>query len=311
MVALVTGSAGFIGSHICEELVKMGIVTVGIDDLSAGTLDNIKHLKADSLFKQVKVDVTDKEALSELFEHYKIDVIFHNAASKKNVCLTNPQRDCDVNAKGTLNLLQLAHKHKISKFVHASTGSVYGEPVYIPQNETHPLNPASYYGVSKLAGERYVNVFHQLYGMNTTILRYFHVIGERQSSHPQFGGVVSIFINKIKNSEQVTIFGDGTQERSFTYVKDVVNANIQAWKNPASNGQVYNCASGIKVTVSELADDLMELMNNDVGINYKDWMIGDIKVFDIDNFKIKRDFNLEFTEYKESLRKTLRGSNAV
>jgi UDP-glucose 4-epimerase len=302
--ALVTGGAGFIGSHLVEELVKMGIDTISIDNYFAGKEENLAHLKQYPNFKEVKCDVLDFEQLDELYKG--VEIIFHQAASKKTICMTNPRLDLDINAKGAFNLLELAVKHKIKKFVHASTGSVYGEAQYFPQDEQHPLIPSSYYGVSKLAGEKYAKTFNHLYGLNTTVLRYFHVYGPRQESS-DVGGVVSIFTRKMLKGEPIKIYGDGTQQRSFTYVKDVVKANLMSAASKKSEAQVYNCASGIKVTVKELADmvaDILGIKNQE--IIYDDWMPGDIKVFDIDNKKIRGDFGIEFvTNFREGLEQTV------
>ena len=290
--ALVTGGAGFIGSHICEELVKLGIEVISVDDYSAGKEKNHAHLDQYPNFKAVKCDITDLEELSKHFTG--VDIVFHNAASKKNICLKDPRRDLDVNAKGTFNLLDLAHKNGVKKFVHASTGSVYGEAQYTPQDEKHPLEPASYYGVSKLAGERYVLLFHKIFGMDTTVLRYFHVFGPRQESN-EFGGVVSIYVRNMVNGETPIIFGDGTQERSFTYVKDVVMANFLAATKPETNGKAYNCASGISVTIKQLCDKAIEHFGKTgtVKPEYRDWTIGDIKTFNVDNSQLK-SLGMEF-----------------
>jgi UDP-glucose 4-epimerase len=244
-------------------------------------------------FREVECDVTDVARLEPLFDG--VDVVFHQAASKKTVCLRNPARDLEINAGGTLALLQLSVQHKIIKFVHASTGSVYGEARYHPQDEEHPLAPTSYYGVSKLAGERYVHVFDRIHGLDTTILRYFHVYGPRQESS-DVGGVVSIFVRRLLSHQPITIFGDGTQQRSFTYVKDVVKANLlAAMSGVRSRGQVFNCASGIKVTVGQLADMCaISLGVKNPTIQYGDWVSGDIKVFDIDNRRIRETLGMEF-----------------
>ncbi|MCB0356118.1 MAG: SDR family NAD(P)-dependent oxidoreductase, partial [Bdellovibrionales bacterium] len=203
---IVTGGAGFIGSHLCEELVHLGAEVHSVDNFSSGKEINIQFLKGHSNFYSHDVDITNKEALDQIMQG--VDIVFNNAASKKNICLMDPHRDLEVNAGGTLNLLELSMKHSVKKFIHASTGSVYGEPYIFPTTESHPYNPVSYYGVSKLAGERYVNTFNHLYGLNTTILRYFHVYGPRQESN-EFGGVVSIFLRNILEKKDLTIFGDG------------------------------------------------------------------------------------------------------
>jgi len=284
--ALVTGGGGFIGSHICEELVKSGIQVVSLDDYSAGKEENCALLEGYSNFRSVHCDITDMNNLPRHFEG--VDLVFHNAASKKNVCLRDPRRDLEVNAKGAYNMLELSKAFKVKKFVHASTGSVYGEAQYYPQDEEHPLRPVSYYGVSKLAGERYVILYNRIYGLNTTVLRYFHVYGPRQESN-EFGGVVAIFTRNMLKGETPMIFGDGTQERSFTYVKDVVKANLIAATNSGSSGEVYNCASGISVTIRELCDKVIEFFGKtgEVKPRYENWLVGDIRKFNIDNSKIK------------------------
>lgn len=302
--ALVTGGAGFIGSHIVEELVHIGVETISIDNYFAGKHENLAHLKQYPHFHEVECDVTD---LAELEKHVPgVEVIFHEAASKKTICLNDPRRDLAINAEGTFNLSELAVKYNIKKFVHASTGSVYGEAQYYPQDEDHPLVPTSYYGVSKLAGEKYVKVFDHLYDLNTTVLRYFHVYGPRQESS-DVGGVVSIFTRRMLAGQPITIFGDGTQQRSFTYVKDVVRANLLAATNPATRGNVYNCASGITITIKELADLIGDILDiHDQIINYGDWTPGDIKVFNIDNTKIQETLGLDFlTDFRQGLELTI------
>ena len=218
--ALVTGGAGFIGSHLIEELLNEGLEVVSIDNYSTGKKSNLEEFYNHPNLSQVDCDICDYQRVKKYFKG--VDVVFHQAASKKTICLKDPRKDLDVNAKGTFNILELARHFGVKKVVHASTGSVYGEAKYLPQNEAHPLNPASYYGVSKLAAERYVDVFRHSHGLDTTILRYFHVYGARQDSSED-GGVVSIFIRLMLSGKPVTIFGDGTQLRSFTYVKDIVN----------------------------------------------------------------------------------------
>lgn len=302
--ALVTGGAGFIGSHVVEELVGMGVDTISIDDYFAGKEENLAHLKGASNFHEVKCDVTDRDGLARHFDG--VDVVFHQAASKKTICLNNPPRDLEINALGTFHLLELARDTGVKKFVHVSTGSVYGEAQYHPQDEKHPLVPTSYYGVSKLAGERYAKCFDMLYDLDTTVLRYFHVYGPRQESS-EVGGVVSIFTRTMLQGKPITIFGDGTQQRSFTWVKDVVRANVLAAITPDARGQAYNCASGITITIQELADMVADILHvDDLQINYEDWLVGDIKVFDIDNSKIKRDLGLEFlTDFRKGLEMTV------
>jgi nucleoside-diphosphate-sugar epimerase len=292
---IVTGGGGFIGSHLCEALAGCGAEVYCLDDFSAGKRSNVAFLDSPSFHVAAK-DVCDRDhEMDALFEGAA--VVFHNAASKKNVCLLNPQRDLDVNAGGTLNLLQYAMKHRVPKFVHASTGSVYGEPRLFPTDERHPFEPVSYYGVSKLAGERYVDVFHRLHGLNTTILRYFHVYGPRQESN-EFGGVVSIFARRIVNGQNPVVFGHGEQVRSFTWVKDLVAANLAAAVAPRANGEAYNAASGIKVTVNELARRMLALLDPSarLRVEHAEPLVGDIMNFDVDNRKIREHLGIEFNQ---------------
>jgi len=299
--ALVTGGAGFIGSHICEELVKTGIDVISTDNYISGKEANHAHLDGLKNFEALHCDVLNYHEMDRIVQG--VDVIFHQAASKKTVCLHNPHKDLDVNAHGTFYLLESAVRHDVKKFVHASTGSVYGEAQYRPQDEKHPLNPTSYYGCSKLAGERYVKAFEHLYGLDTTVLRYFHVYGSRQESS-DVGGVVAIFAKKILSGEQITIYGDGTQQRSFTYVKDVVNANLKAMNY---EGGLFNCASGICVTVGELAKLIGKILGKKVDIEYKDWQPGDIKEFKIDNRLIRGSLKMGFVNnLEEGLKETLK-----
>ena len=290
---VVTGGAGFIGSHLCEELVALGATVVCLDDFSAGKERNIAFLREHANFSVVRADVSHPAGLDQVFAD--TDTVFHNAASKKNVCLVDPAKDLHVNAGGALNLLEHARRHQVRKFVHASTGSVYGEPTVFPTDESHPLRPVSYYGVSKLAGERYVDVFHRLYGLDTSILRYFHVYGPRQESN-EFGGVVSIFLRNLAEKKPLTIFGDGHQVRSFTWVKDLVRANVACATRPAATGQVYNAASGISVSIADLAHKMNALLQGGVPVVHGPPLLGDIMHFEVSNQKIRRELGIEFEQ---------------
>jgi len=295
--AMVTGGAGFIGSHICESLLADGIEVISYDNYSAGKPENLAPLRSkygDQLI-DVAGDVLNVDYLRHEMEG--MDCVFHNAASKKNICMHDPRLDLQVNAEGTFNVMEAAVDLGVKKVVHASTGSVYGEPVELPQTESHSLKPLSFYGVSKLAGDRYAYMFAKQAGLDVTILRYFHVYGPRQDNGP-FGGVVSIFAHNILDIKPVTIYGDGLQERSFTYVKDVVRINRMVAELPG-HGEVYNCASGISVTIEELARELMALADIEVPIIYTHPLEGDIQHFCMDPSKVKSlgfEFEMPFTE---------------
>jgi len=300
---LVTGGAGFIGSHLVESLVRRGIEVVSFDDYSAGKSENLASVRGSPNFTEVAGDVTDPRAVREAMRG--MDTVFHEAASKKTVCMRDPSRDLAVNGGGTLLLLQAAVELGVEKFVHASTGSVYGEPVTLPQAESHPLRPVSYYGVSKLAGESYVNTFSHLFGLDVTVLRYFHVYGPRQESS-DVGGVVSIFLRRALQRQPLVIHGDGSQMRSFTWVGDVVEANTRAATLPVSRGKTYNCASGIRVTVKDLASKVIARTGMQIGVEHVDPLPGDIRVFDVDNRLIGRELGLQFeTDFDRGLGFTL------
>jgi UDP-glucose 4-epimerase len=235
----------------------------------------------------------------------EIDVVFHNAAAKKTICLEDPRRDLEVNAEGSFNVFDLGVEYDVDKIVYASTGSVYGEPTEFPQTETHPLNPNSYYGVSKLAGERYAMVFEDMHGLDVSVIRYFHVYGPRQEDDDDVGGVIAIWAKRLANDDRLIVYGDGTQQRSFTYVDDVVRANIFVANNPETRGEAYNCASGITVSLNDLIDVMKTKFDKDVPVEYQDWRPGDIKKFEVSNEKIT-ELGFEFeTDFKDGIDETV------
>ena len=291
--ALVTGGAGLVGSNLVDDLLEAGFDVVCRDDLSAGVASNLDTAREyGSRFVEVVGDISDTATVDRAMDG--IDVVFHEAVSKNTVCMRDPHRDLEVNAGGTLELLLAAVRHGVKKFVHASTGSVYGQATVFPTPEDAPLAPVSYYGVSKLAAERYVHAIHSLHGLATTILRYFHVFGPRQDSS-DVGGVVPIFIRRALAGQRVDVYGDGTQLRAFTFVKDVTAINIVAARSPQSTGQVYNCASDNRVTIAQLAETVLQLLGRNASeIDFHAWRAGDIKYFDISNARLKEHLGYDF-----------------
>jgi nucleoside-diphosphate-sugar epimerase len=290
---LVTGGAGFIGSHIVERCLRVGAYVIALDDLSAGRYQNIEKHESDPRFKFIKKSITDDSEWDFL---RSVDIIFNNAASKKNVCLNNPSRDLEVNGGGVLNLLIQSKARGVTRFIHASTGSVYGEPKIFPTTEQHPLSPVSFYGVSKLTGEKYVSLFGSQFGMQITNLRYFHVYGPRQESN-EFGGVIAIFARNILNGENLSVHGSGNQLRSFTWVDDLVDANLLAAVSPASIGKEYNVASGVKVKIVELAEGMLNQAGLPLSrIKYESRLVGDIDYFEVSSDKIKEELGLRFVQ---------------
>jgi UDP-glucose 4-epimerase len=286
MKYIVIGGAGFIGSHLCEELENQGHQVWSVDDYSGGYEENLNHLNTE----QVRWDITDVRAgLSNLFKRIQPDGVFNQAASKKTVCLANPARDLEVNIKGAFNVA-LTCKEQNIRLVHASTGSVYGEAKGM-QDESHPTNPVSYYGISKLAGEKYASFI-----CDAVVLRYFHVYGTRQESKDDKGGVLAIWRRRLEEGKPIILYGDGTQERSFTHVKDVAMANIVAMEK----GQgVYNVASGYTYTLNDMINILRT--RYDVVIAQQDWQEGDVKKFYVDNTRISNLMKKEWVRLQEGM----------
>jgi UDP-glucose 4-epimerase len=302
--AAVTGGAGFIGSNLCEALVEQGVEVTCIDNLVAGKMENIANLLDRPNFRFAEVDVTGLDALVQAFEG--CDIVFHNAASKNTVCQIDPELDLRVNGWGGWCVAEAARRTGVQKVVHASTGSVYGELREHPQTEEHPLAPRSFYGNSKLAGENYLRSHMEYHGApRYSVLRYFHVYGPRQESG-EFGGVIPIFIRRALAGEPLVIYGDGSQVRSFTFVLDDVNANIALANSRAADGEIYNAASGIKVTVLELAHKILRLLDReDLDIRFEPWRAGDIRNFDVDNAKISSVGVAFPTGFDDGLQQTL------
>ena len=267
---------------------------------SEGSDRNVEHLLDHPKFTLVRDSLVDWAAAADLSG---IDYVFHQAASKNTVSLRDPELDLMVNGLATLRLLLAAQRGGVRKFVHGSTGSVYGQ-LREKQDEEHPKDPVSFYGVSKLAGESYCRVVHEIYGLDYTVFRYYHVIGPRQDDS-DVGGVVPIFVRRCLERRPLTIYGTGEQVRSFTSVHDVVAANIRAAiLGPQSTGY-FNCASGIRVTIQELADFVISETEADVEIEYADWRPGDILSFDVDNSKT-RGLGIEFnTDWRSVVREVI------
>lgn len=220
---LVTGGCGFIGSHITDALIKEGHKVVAMDNLSSGSLNN---LNVDADFFQA--DITNKQDLELLFDRYPIEAVCHHAAQiSVGVSMEDPQLDVNTNVIGIINLLQMCAKHKVKRFVFASSAAIYGNPEYLPIDEAHPKNPLSFYGLSKLMSEQCIRIFANSNDMTYGILRYANVYGPRQRSEGE-GGVVAVFMNQMISGKDCHIHGDGKQTRDFIYVKDIANANVKA-----------------------------------------------------------------------------------
>lgn len=262
--ALVTGGAGFVGSHLVDTLVALGARVTVVDDLSAGSLENLYN-SLDDLAYFTDADVADEERMRCIFQMASPRVVFHQAASKRRQCEGAIYRDLEVNAKGALVVAELCHEFGVERVVHASTGSVYGWPVEDEVTEMHPMEPLTHYGVSKLAGDRYMQMYHRARGLQTTILRYYQVYGPRQRSADGAGGVVAIFCRRAAQGEPLFVHGNGRQAKTFTWVGDVVKANLEAATRPGTEGRVYNVSSGEQTCVLNLARRVASLAVREVG----------------------------------------------
>lgn len=241
---LVTGGAGFIGSHIVAKLLEEGHEVVILDDLSNGS--NL-HPKA----QHIKASITDEKALLEATKG--CHTVFHLAAEiSVPKSLENPQATLEVNAQGTLKLLQAMQTNQVQNIVYSSTSAVYGDTGQTKNHEDQVPMPLSPYAYGKVMGEYYIKTFHSLYGIKGSILRYFNVYGPGQDPNSPYAAVIPIFKRKVQNQEPITIFGDGLQSRDFIHVSDVVQANLLAMQKP-QDAAVINIASGRSVTLNELA----------------------------------------------------------
>jgi UDP-glucose 4-epimerase len=267
---LVTGGAGFVGSHLVETLINTGASVIVLDDLSTGKMENIKHVK-----KRFEIVIDDVRKRNVLEKIGKVDIIFHEAARALLPSFEDPNLDLQVNAGGTINILEMARKCD-ARVIHASSGSVYGNPIELPISENHPLNPISPYGASKLTAEIYCNFYFREYSLFATCLRYFNVYGPRQAVSEEMG-VIPIFIAKVLAEKNPVIFGDGKQTRDFTHVSDVVNANLLAATTEKAKGKIVNIGTGTEISILNLASMILKLCKSGLDPAFSDPKPGDIR----------------------------------
>ena len=256
---LVTGGAGFIGSHIADAFISQGHDVVIVDNLETGNFENVNKKAAFYL-----LDIRSKE-MEKVFQMEQIDVVCHQAAQMDvRRSVRDPLFDADVNVKGTLNLLQNAVKYNVKRVLFASTGgAIYGEQDTFPCDETHPTRPVSPYGITKLSVEKYLFFYADTYGLPYTVFRYANVYGPRQNPHGE-AGVVAIFSEKLLNGEQPVINGDGRQTRDYVFVGDVVRANLAGLNAPEN--ETFNIGTGIETDVNRIFD----LINAETGAKAKE-----------------------------------------
>lgn len=297
MKILVTGGAGFIGSHIVDLLIARGDQVVVVDNLVSGKEENIHP---DAAF--YRLDLTSKDLL-EVFEREKPEVVIHQAAQiQVDTSVKDPIHDANTNIIGTIQLLEACRKTGVKKVIYASSAAVYGNPVYLPLDEKHPIHPLSGYGVSKYTAEHYLAVYAHLYQLSYTILRYANVYGIRQDPRGE-GGVISIFVNKVLREEPLTIFGDGEQTRDYIYVEDVARANLAAIER--GEGEILNIGTGVRTSLNDIVQYFNAISGFKNQVVYGEERPGDIKHSFYDISKARRVLNWEpETSLKEGLAKT-------
>jgi len=297
---LVTGGAGFIGSNIVEELLKRGDFVRVLDNFSTGRRSNLDKFKND--IDLIEGDIRSYHVVQKACQG--IDFVLHQAALPSVPrSIFDPITSNDVNVNGTLNILHAAKECNVKRVIYASSSSVYGDNPKSPKSEDFIPNPKSPYAVSKLTGEYYCKVFHQIYGLETVSLRYFNVFGLRQDPNSQYAAVIPKFLKMIKNGQSPTIHGDGNQSRDFTFVKNNVDANLIACTAPNAAGKVFNIACGESYSLNQL----VELLNNILGTNiqpqYGPERSGDVKHSLADISRAKEDLNYRpLVMFKEGLK---------
>ncbi|GGE04951.1 UDP-glucose 4-epimerase [Marinithermofilum abyssi] len=275
MKVLVTGGAGFIGSHIVDKLIARGDDVVIVDNLSTG---DESYIHPEASFYRMNIE---DERILEVFERERPQAVIHQAAqSAVPVSVEDPIRDAQINIQGTIRVLEGCRRYGVEKVVYASSAAVYGNPEYLPIDEKHPVRPLSPYGISKYTPEHYLHAYHELYGLRYTIFRYANVYGIRQVAKGE-GAVISIFIDRLLKGEDLIIFGDGEQTRDYIYVDDVANANVAALSQ--ADGEVLNLGTGKSTSLNDLVKTLQAVSGKEIQPVYGEERPGDIKYSYFDN----------------------------
>jgi len=300
---LVTGGAGFIGSNIAEQLLARGEEVRILDNFSTGSHENIEHLEGADVFE---TDLCQLDAVREAVQG--ADYVLHHAAIPSVPrSVADPAATNRSNTDGTLNLLLASRDAGVKRVVFAASSSAYGNQPALPKAESQLPDPLSPYAVTKLAGEYYCKVFHEVYGLETISLRYFNVFGPRQDPASQYAAVIPIFITSMLKGERPTIFGDGEQSRDFSYIENVVHANVLAATTPgAGNGRAVNVACGERQTLNELVQMLNELLGTQIAPRYADPRPGDVRHSHADISLARALLGYEpCVRFREGLRRTV------
>ena len=307
MKALITGGAGFIGSHLAEALCRRGATVVALDDLSGSSLANLAWRQPGDALEFVQGDAGDETLLKKILPG--CDWVFHEAALPSVPrSVAEPVQSNAQNLDASLQLLVAARDAKVKRFLFASSSAIYGDSEVSPKHEGLPPQPLSPYGLQKYAAEKYGQMFHQLYGLETIGLRYFNVFGPRQAFDSPYAGVIARFCTALLAGNAPVIFGDGRQSRDFTYVENVVAANLLAVEAPAAKvaGQVFNVAGGQSVSLRQLVEELNRLLEKTIAPLFEPARAGDIRhsLADITAIRAALGFEPKVT-WQEGLRRTL------
>ncbi|WP_096190291.1 SDR family NAD(P)-dependent oxidoreductase [Evansella halocellulosilytica] len=289
---IVTGGAGFIGSHVVDLLIERGKDVIVIDNMSSGKIENIEQHKSIHLYEY---DINDDRLKDVFADHIDVEGLIHLAAqSKVTPSVEDPNYDAKININGTIHLLELCRKHGVQNVVYASSAAVYGHTETLPIVEETTVQPLSPYGVSKYAGEEYVKAFGRLYEMNVHALRFANVYGPRQSAETE-AGVITIFIEQLMSGAQPVIFGDGEQTRDFVYVEDVAKAVMSCLLDASSEriDRVYNVSTGYETSINNLLQEMCKVLQIDFSPQYKEERPGDIKESYLANDRLRTDYKWE------------------
>src|SRR3954454_1360615 len=299
---LVTGGAGFIGSHLTEELVRRGHRVRVADDLSTGKRSNLDHVPGVELMEG---DLADLE-----FAHRAVrgcDYVLHQAAIPSVPrSVKDPITSNRANVDGTLNVLVASRDARVRRLVFAGSSSAYGDTPTLPKREDMPSSPLSPYALQKVVGEQYLQLFTRLYGLETVSIRYFNVFGPRQDPSSPYSGVISVFAAALIENRSPTIFGDGEQTRDFTYVANVVDGVLRACEAPAANGEVINVATAGRISLNELFRTMRDLIGASAEPTYEEGRAGDVRDSQADITKARAILNYEpIVSFEEGLRRTV------
>ncbi len=289
---IVTGGAGFIGSNLTEALLKKGHQVRVLDNFSTGKKENLLFAERFSTFEMVEGDIRDRAVCQTAMRN--VEYVFHQAALPSvQRSVEDPLTTHMVNAVGTLNVLLAAKEAGVRKVIYASSSSIYGDTPTLPKVETMPSNPLSPYALQKQVGEKYCRLFSQLYGLETLSLRYFNVFGPKQDPASIYSAVIPRFINALRRRKSPTIFGDGEQSRDFTYIDNVVHANLLAMAAEDCHGEAMNIACGSRISLNQLLEILARITGSEVDPVYSEPRRGDVKHSLADISKAKQFLNFE------------------